>query len=167
MTMELDDCITKDCSTIYRFQFASIAFICGVYLPFTFHSDIWSLYTQPFTPVNCTAIKNPFIFGPITNITTRSLSMIPTENHNRSECCDCSGILNGNINDKRLLTLCQGWMGNRNQAQVRKATIIEEVSQISFLNIILKNTFFLLVAFSVWKRKSSKTYDGFSLILSC
>jgi hypothetical protein len=141
--MELDDCITKDCSTIYRFQFASIAFICGVYLPFTFHSDIWSLYSQPFTPVNCTAIKNPFIFGSINNITTKSLSMIPTKNDNRSECCACNGILNGSINDKRLLTLCQEWMRNRNQLQVRKATIIDEVSQRFSSNIVLKNIFFV------------------------
>jgi len=167
MTMELDDCITKDCSTIYRFQFASIAFICGVYLPFTFHSNIWLLYTQPFTPVNCTAIKSPFISGPINNITTRSLPMIPTDNHNRSDCCGCNKILNGSINDKRLLALCQGWMGNRNQLQVRKATIIEEVSQIFFFKHNFKKNFILLVAFSVWKRKSSKSYDGFNLILSC
>ncbi len=128
MTMELDDCITKDCSTIYRFQFASIAFICGIYLPFTFHSNIWSLYTQSFTPVNCTAIRSPFISGSINNITTRSLSIIPIENRNRSECCVCNGILNGNINDKRLLALCQAWIRNKNQLQVRKTTIIEEVS---------------------------------------
>lgn len=123
--MELDDCITKDCSTIYRFQFASIAFICGIYLPFTFHSNIWLLYTQPFTPVNCTAttinIKNPFLYGSITNITTRSISSI--DNPNRTECCPC----NGNINDKRVLTLCQEWIAYKNQIQIRKATIIDEV----------------------------------------
>jgi hypothetical protein len=126
--MELDDCITKDCSTIYRFQFASIAFICGIYLPFTFHSNIWSLYTQPFTSVNCTAMKNPFLPGPVNNITTRSLSIMPAETRNRSACCACNGILNGSIVDKRLLPLCQEWMRNRNQLQVRKATIIDEVS---------------------------------------
>jgi len=126
--MELDDCITKDCSTIYRFQFASIAFICGVYLPFTFHSNIWSLYTQPFKPVNCTAIKNPFIIGSISNLTTRSYPVISTKIHNRSECCACNGILNGNTSDKRLLDLCQEWMGSLNEREVRKATIIDEVS---------------------------------------
>lgn len=124
MTMELDDCITKDCSTIYRFQFASIAFICGIYLPFTFHSNIWLLYSQPFMPVNCTTLKTPFLSESINNITSRSLPIISKENHNRSECCTC----NGNIKDKRLLALCQTWVGNRNQLQVRKATIIDEVN---------------------------------------
>ncbi len=142
MTMELDDCITKDCSTIYRFQFASIAFICGVYLPFTFHSNIWSLYTQTVKPANCTAMRNPFISGSINNITTRLLPMIPIENSNRSECCACNGILNGSVNDKQLLTLCQEWMKNRNQLQMRKANIIDEVSSILFSNIVLKKFFF-------------------------
>ncbi len=141
MTMELDDCITKDCSTIYRFQFASIAFICGIYLPFTFHSNIWSLYTQPFTSVNCTAMKNPFLHGPVNNITTRSLSIMPAETHNRSACCACNGILNGSIVDKRLLPLCQEWMRNRNQLQVRKATIIDEVSLQFSLKVFLKRNF--------------------------
>ncbi|CAF4034140.1 unnamed protein product, partial [Adineta steineri] len=115
--MELDDCITKDCSTIYRFQFASIAFICGVYLPFTFHSNIWSLYTQPFKPVNCTTINN---------ITTRLLPVISIKTQNRSECCGCNGLFNGSISDKRLLKLCQEWMGSLNDLDVRKATIIDE-----------------------------------------
>ena len=128
MTMELDDCITKDCSTIYRFQFASIAFICGVYLPFTFHSSIWSLYSQSFTPVNCTTIRNPFLSELANNVTTRSISMIPIENHNRSACCLC----NGTITDKRALTSCQEWMRNKNQVQMRKATIIDEVNELFF-----------------------------------
>ncbi|CAF1092118.1 unnamed protein product [Rotaria sp. Silwood1] len=128
MTMELDDCITKDCSTIYRFQFASIAFICGIYLPYTFHSNIWSLYSQPFTSVNCTTIKNPFILGITNNIPTKPLATILTNNNhnNRSDCCPCNGLLNGNINDKRLVTLCQEWMKTINQLDVRKATIIDE-----------------------------------------
>ncbi|CAF0764738.1 unnamed protein product [Rotaria sordida] len=126
MAMELDDCITKDCSTIYRFQFASIAFICGIYLPYTFHSNIWSLYTQPFTPINCTTIKNPFILGITNNIATKPLPIILTNNNNRSDCCPCHGIQNGNINDKRLITLCQEWIKNINPIDVRKATIIDE-----------------------------------------
>ncbi len=140
--MELDDCITKDCSTIYRFQFASIAFICGIYLPFTFHSNIWSLYTQPFTAVNCTAMKNPFHSGPVNNIATRSLSHLPTESHNRSTCCGCNGILNGSIVDKRLLPFCQEWMKNKNQLQARKPTIVEEVSFKYFVENIFKNEIF-------------------------
>ena len=131
MTMELDDCMTKDCSTIYRFQFASIAFICGVYLPFTFHSTIWSLYAQPFASVNCTTMKNPFLTDSINNITARSISFMPKDNRNRSICCACNGIRNGSIIDKRLLPLCQEWMRNKNQLQTRKATIIEEVGLIS------------------------------------
>ena len=136
MTMELDDCITKDCSTIYRFQFASIAFICGIFLPFTFHSNIWSLYAQPFTHNNCTAIKHPFISGSTNNISTRVIPVIPAKNQNQSECCACDEVLSGSISDKRLLALCQEWMGNRNDLEVRKTTIIDEVSQRSFSNII-------------------------------
>jgi hypothetical protein len=137
MTMELDDCITKDCSTIYRFQFASIAFICGVYLPFTFHSNIWSLYSQPFTPSNCTIIKHPFLSASTNNITTKSLPTISTKTYNRSECCTCNDVLSGSITDKRLLALCQEWMGNKNELEMRKATIVDEVSQISFSKIVL------------------------------
>jgi len=126
--MEPNDCITKDCSTIYRFQFASIAFLCSVYLPFTFHSNIWLLYSQPFTPIDCSVIKTPFIAGSISNITKRSLLPHLTKNHNQSDCCPCKGILNGNSNDKRLLTQCQEWLANFNEIEVRKATIIDEVS---------------------------------------
>lgn len=126
MTMELDDCITKDCSTIYRFQFASIAFICGVYLPFTFHSNIWSLYTQPFKPVNCTATANALPFGTMSNLTGRPWPPIATKAQNRSDCCPCNGMLNGTVGDKRLLALCQEWMGTLNDLDVRKATIIDE-----------------------------------------
>lgn len=126
--MELDDCITKDCSTIYRFQFASIAFICGVYLPFTFHSTIWSLYTQPFTPVNCTVVKNPFIPGLASHIGSRPYPMALASNSNRSDCCPCNGILNGNTKDKRLVAFCQEWLKSVNHLEMRKATIIEEVS---------------------------------------
>lgn len=141
--MESNDCITKDCSTIYRFQFASIAFLCSVYLPFTFHSNIWSLYTQPFTPINCSQVIKPsFISGSITNITKRSLSSIITKNLNRSDCCPCNGILNGNTNDKRLLTLCQEWLTNINEIEVRKATIIDEVCL--FVGNILELYFFYL-----------------------
>ncbi|CAF4447808.1 unnamed protein product [Rotaria magnacalcarata] len=122
--MELDDCITKDCSTIYRFQFASIAFICGIYLPFTFHSNIWSLYTQPFTPVNCTTIKNPFLSEISNNLTTKPLPILAINNQSRSECCAC----NGNLNDKRLSILCQEWVRSISQVEMRKATIIDEVS---------------------------------------
>ncbi len=120
-SMESNDCITKDCSTIYRFQFASIAFLCSVYLPFTFHSNIWSLYTQPFTPVNCSVIKTSFLSGSRLNITKRSL--IPN-----LTCCPCNGILNGNSKDQRLLNLCQEWLANLNEIEVRKSTIIDEVS---------------------------------------
>ncbi|CAF1947116.1 unnamed protein product [Rotaria magnacalcarata] len=120
--MELDDCITKDCSTIYRFQFASIAFICGIYLPFTFHSNIWSLYTQPFTPVNCTTIKNPFLSEISNNLTTKPLPILAINNQSRSECCAC----NGNLNDKRLSILCQEWVRSISQVEMRKATIIDE-----------------------------------------
>lgn len=130
--MEPSDCITKDCSTIYRFQFASIAFLCSVYLPFTFHSTIWSLYTQPFTPINCTVIKPSFISGSILNITKRSLTPILTKNLNRSDCCPCNGI----TNDKRLLTLCQEWLANTNEIEVRKPTILDEVSLILKIIII-------------------------------
>jgi hypothetical protein len=118
MTME-----PNDCSTFYRFQFASIAFLCGVYLPFTFHSTVWSLYTQPFTPVNCTATKTPFLFDSISNL---------TKNHNRTECCLCNGVIRRTITDKRLLTLCQEWIANMNGLNIRKATIIDEVSLILF-----------------------------------
>jgi len=113
MTMELDDCITKDCSTIYRFQFASIAFICAVYLPFTFHSNIWTLYTQAFSPINCTNLRNHSHHVQIIDITARTL----TENHNRSTCCACNGT-----------SPCQEWIKHRNHLQTRKPTIIEEVS---------------------------------------
>jgi hypothetical protein len=128
LTMESNDCITKDCSTIYRFQFASIAFLCSVYLPFTFHSNIWSLYTQPFAPINCSVIKTSFISGSTLNITKRSLLPILTKNLSRSDCCPCDKILNGNSNDKRLLTICQDWFANSNEIEVRKTTIIDEVS---------------------------------------
>ncbi|UJR36951.1 hypothetical protein I4U23_029660 [Adineta vaga] len=124
--MELDDCITKDCSTIYRFQFASIAFICGVYLPFTFHSNIWSLYTQPFKSVNCSTGNNTFLFGTTNNITLKPLLAISSKTLNRSECCPCNGILNGTVTDKRSIAFCQEWLGNLNDFETRKATIIDE-----------------------------------------
>lgn len=118
--MESNDCTTKDCSTIYRFQFASIAFLCSVYLPFTFHSNIWSLYTQPFTPVNCSISS--------ANITARPVLANGIRMVNQSECCPCQKLLNGNTNDKRLWSLCQEWLTNSNEIEVRKATIIDEVS---------------------------------------
>lgn len=142
MTMELDDCITKDCSTIYRFQFASIAFLCGIYLPYTFHSSIWSLYTQPFTPVNCTSNRNPFIFDPINDIGTKTL---PTNNQNRSECCAC----NGNNNDKRLLVLCPEWMKGANHVEIRKSTIIDEVSWYIFFDLF-QVLFFQFLHSGIW-----------------
>ena len=126
--MEPNDCLTKDCSTIYRFQFASIAFLCSVYLPFTFHSNIWSLYTQPFTPVNCSPIKSSFLSGSTSNITKRSLIPSPIKSLNQSDCCPCSTLLNGNTNDKRLWGLCQEWLTNSHELEVRKATVIDEVS---------------------------------------
>lgn len=130
--MELDDCMTKDCSTIYRFQFASIAFLCGVYLPLTFHANIWSLYIQPFTPVNCTVIKHhPLLLSPplSLNITPRAFTgLSSTRTHNRTDCCGCQALLNGgNVNDKKLLTLCQEWLENWNEHELRKATIVDEV----------------------------------------
>lgn len=122
MMMELDDCITKDCSTIYRFQFASIAFICAVYLPFTFHSNIWSLYTQAFSPINCTNLRNHSLHTPVANITARALTGLSSIEHpNRSICCACNGNSTGS-------GLCQEWIKHRNHIQVRKATIIDEVS---------------------------------------
>lgn len=126
--MESNDCITKDCSTIYRFQFASIAFLCSVYLPYTFHSSIWSLYTEPFSPVNCSSINTPFVSGSTSNAQTKSLLSVLIKNFNQSECCPCSDILSSNINDKRLLSLCQEWITNVNELKSRKTTIIDEVS---------------------------------------
>jgi hypothetical protein len=148
ITMETNDCVTKDCSTIYRFQFASIAFLCGIYLPFTFHSNIWSLYTQPFTPVNCSVIKTPFS----SNSTIKSFLPILIKNYNRSDCCPCNGFLNGNNSDKRLWTLCQEWMANINELEGRKTTIVDEVSL--NLKYIYIKLFHSIVAFSVWRRKS-------------
>ncbi|CAF1382123.1 unnamed protein product [Adineta ricciae] len=124
--MELDDCITKDCSTIYRFQFASIAFICGVYLPFTFHSNIWSLYTEPFKPVNCTTINSTVLSGTWNNIIFKSSLLISSKINNRSDCCPCNGILNGTITDRRLVALCNEWLGSINDLETRKATIVDE-----------------------------------------
>ena len=130
--MELDDCITKDCSTIYRFQFASIAFICGVYLPFTFHANIWSLYVQPFAPVNCTATRTPLLLGlSSTNLTNKTLTNFSIKTSNRTDCCGCQSLLyNGNIHDKRLLIMCQDWLTHLQDYDVRKATILDEVSVI-------------------------------------
>ncbi|CAF1417806.1 unnamed protein product [Rotaria sp. Silwood1] len=124
--MESNDSNTKDCSTIYRFQFASIAFLCSVYLPFTFHSNIWSLYTQPFTPVNCSMNKNPVISGLTLNTPIKSILPILIKNYNRTDCCPCKEILNGNINDKRLWIRCQSWIASLNELEARKATIIDE-----------------------------------------
>jgi hypothetical protein len=128
--MELDDCITKDCSTIYRFQFASIAFICGVYLPFTFHANIWSLYTQAFTPVNCTTMKASSSSNLPANLTFDSLSILSNRQfNNRSDCCGCQTMINsGNIHDKRFYAICQEWFDNIHEFDVRKATILDEVS---------------------------------------
>ena len=169
--MELDDCITKDCSTIYRFQFASIAFICGVYLPFTFHSSIWSLYTQSFKPVNCTAFDNALHFGTTNNLTVRPWPPIAWRTQNRSECCTCNGLLNGTTSDKRLLALCQEWMGSLSDLDTRKATIIDEVSAIDFLlrqhvtvGSILSNLCFS-VAFGMWKREPQKCDAGRHFVL--
>lgn len=125
--MEPNDSSTRDCSTIYRFQFASIAFLCSVYLPFTFHSSIWSLYTQPFSPVNCSTDRNSFLSGSKVNNLTKPLVPLSIRSQNRSECCLCNDILKGNVNDKRLLILCQAWLANRNEVEERKSTIIEEV----------------------------------------
>ncbi|CAF1050169.1 unnamed protein product [Adineta steineri] len=124
--MESNDCITKDCSTIYRFQFASIAFLCSVYLPFTFHSNIWLLYTQPFTPVNCSMINPSFISGSTSNMQTKTLLSVLIKDYNQPECCPCNGIFDGSITDKNLLTLCQEWMTNISELKIRKATIIDE-----------------------------------------
>ena len=126
--MESNNCITKDCSAIYRFQFASIAFLCSVYLPFTFHSNIWTLYTQAFTPVNCSTNKISLSSGSISTLPIRSIPSIPIKNYTRTECCPCQEIHRGNINDKRLWMLCQSWIANINQLEIRQATIIGEVS---------------------------------------
>jgi len=136
--MEPNDCATKDCSTIYRFQFASIAFLCAIYLPFTFHSNIWTLYTQPFTPVNCSVIKTPLI----SNQTTKSFLPLLIKNYNRSDCCPCDGFLRGNQSNKHLWKLCQEWMANVNELEARKATIIDEVKYNS-LNIHIKSFYFI------------------------
>ncbi|CAF4167086.1 unnamed protein product [Rotaria magnacalcarata] len=124
--MEPNDSSTRDCSTIYRFQFASIAFLCSVYLPFTFHSNIWSLYTQPFSPVNCSLDRSSFLSGSTANIPTKLTPPLFSKNQNRSECCPCRDFLNGNVNDKRLWLLCQSWIANKHELEERKATIIEE-----------------------------------------
>ncbi|CAF2842117.1 unnamed protein product [Rotaria sp. Silwood2] len=146
--MESNDSNTKDCSTIYRFQFASIAFLCSVYLPFTFHSNIWSLYTQPFTPVNCSINKNPAISGLTSNTLTKSMLSILIKNYNRSDCCPCKEILKGNINDKRLWVLCQSWMANIHELEVRKATIIDEwnlaCGQENHKNLVIGSISFLI-----------------------
>lgn len=151
--MESNDCLNKDCSTIYRFQFASIAFLCSVYLPFTFHSNIWSLYTQPFTPVNCSlSILN------ITNRPFLSNNGIKTA-VNQSDCCPCQKLLNGNTNDRRLWNLCQDWLTNANEIDVRKATVIDEVS-VRWFNMHRKSNFDLSVAFSLWRSKSKESDVG-------
>ncbi|CAF3687635.1 unnamed protein product [Rotaria socialis] len=124
--MEPNDSSTRDCSTIYRFQFASIAFLCSVYLPFTFHSNIWSLYTQPFSPVNCSLDKSSFLSGSTANVPTKLTPPLFSKNQNRSGCCPCRDFLNGNVNDKRLWLLCQSWIANKHELEERKATIIEE-----------------------------------------
>ena len=153
LNMESNDCMNKDCSTIYRFQFASIAFLCSVYLPFTFHSNIWSLYTQPFTPVNCSlAVSN------ITTIVNRPFLSNGIKSLNQSECCPCQTLLNGNANDRRLWSLCQEWLTNSNEMEVRKATVIDEVSTCWF-NICSKSKFVdFLVAFSLWRSQSEKPH---------
>jgi hypothetical protein len=127
--MELDDCISKDCSTIYRFQFASIAFICGVYLPFTFHSNIWSLYVQPFTPINCSTSKTLPNIGWNNNVSQRSLPSLMVNNQNRSDCCGCAGLLaSGSAADRQLFALCQEWFGSVHDIDARQPTILDEVS---------------------------------------
>jgi len=96
---------SNDCSTIYRFQFASIALLCTIYLPFTFHSNIWSIYIQPFTPINCTTYQTPLLFN----------------YSNQTDCCPC--------NDQRYWPICQEWFGSSSQdIEIRYETIVNEVS---------------------------------------
>ena len=109
--MEPTDCLAKDCSAMYRFQFATIAFLCAVCLPLTFHSNIWSLYTQPIVRVNCTDV--------VLLHHTESLAY-----RNRSECCLCQGIFGGTQQDRHWFTACQTWIDD---GQERKANIIDEV----------------------------------------
>jgi len=100
-------------------------------------------------------IKPSFISGPTSNTQTKSLLSALIKNYNHSDCCPCNGILSGNINDKRLLALCQEWMANVNELKVPKATIIDEVSLISNLKLKKKNClFFFIVAFNMWTRES-------------
>ncbi|CAF1013122.1 unnamed protein product [Didymodactylos carnosus] len=105
--MELDDCISKDCGTIYRFQFASIAFLCGVLLPYTFHTNIWSIYTKPFSTIDCSR-SSDLILTHLSNSTSKS---------NSSICCSC---------DKRLSLYCAELLGSSSNYEKQKATVIEE-----------------------------------------
>ncbi|CAF1076321.1 unnamed protein product, partial [Didymodactylos carnosus] len=105
--MDIDDCISKDCGTIYRFQFASIAFLCGVLLPYTFHTNIWSIYTKPFSTIDCSRSPD-LILTHLTNSTTKS---------NRSICCSC---------EKRSSLYCDELLNGGLDSDIRKATVIEE-----------------------------------------
>ena len=106
--------MAKDCSAMYRFQFATIAFVCAVCLPLTFHSTIWSLYTQPTVRVKCAGV------APLRH--AESIA-----HRNRSECCVCQGIFGGTRQDKYWFTACQTWIDDVNDGQERKANIIDEV----------------------------------------
>lgn len=125
VTMNADECIIRDCSAMYRFQFASIAFLCILYLPYTFHANIWSLYTQSWTSVNCTDASTLIHAGFPLNVTNKFFS----SNSNRSDCCPCYDFLHGTRKDHLLFTSCQTWFEKIYGLETRKGNIIDEVSE--------------------------------------
>ena len=88
-----------DCAPIYRFQHASFALLCAIYLPYVFHTNIWTLYTQPWPKENC------------------------TEFDNRTSCCPCQE----HRNDANLFSSCRIWWDKIHGFDQRKVNVIEEV----------------------------------------
>ena len=99
-----------DCAPIYRFQHASFALLCAIYLPYSFHTNIWTLYTQPWPKENCTEIDN------------------------RTACCPCQE----HRHDENLFSSCRIWWDKIHGFEQRKVNVIEEVRRAERLEEIFR-----------------------------
>lgn len=104
--------IYQRCSPISRFQFATIAFLCTVYFPYTFHSNVWSLLIQPIDQQNCSDV-NP----------QNSSSNLIFQLFNRSICCSCEKF----SQNRDFYRTCRFWHDELRQIDRRKLTLLDEV----------------------------------------
>jgi hypothetical protein len=114
----------NECSSMYRFQFASLAFLCALYLPYVFHSTIWSFYTQTWTNEHCGNLSQSLTMNMFVNLTLESLSTMIVS---QSDCCPCQQLAYHYRHDRSWLSSCHIWLEKISGLDRRKSNIIDEV----------------------------------------